>query len=78
MVTGVIPNFDDMPIDTPAAFDSGAQAYSSRAGIVPNPLFQSSALSDEGFTDSLLDLVDWDASLENCNPDSWDWNQGMQ
>lgn len=34
------------------------------------------ALGNEGFQDPLLDLVDWDASLQNCEPIFWDWQSG--
>lgn len=54
------------PPEISAAFGSTGQMSSPKA------------FSSKGFPSSLLDLVDWDASLENCNPISWDWDQNAQ
>lgn len=36
------------------------------------------ALGNECFQGPLLDLVDWHASLQNCEPMFWDWQQDGQ
>lgn len=42
--------------------------------VAPDPLGTASTAANAGIPDALLDLVDWDLSLENCDPINWDWN----
>jgi hypothetical protein len=69
-------NFAKIPGAMSAPF--GTTEQDSLLNLLPDAQAYGSTTLDGGFPDSLLDLVDWDASLENCAPIDWDWNQDGQ
>ena len=46
--------------------------------FAPYSLGNGSTAVDAGFPDALLELVDWDISLENCDSMNWDWTKHGQ
>ena len=46
--------------------------------LAPYSLGNGSTAVDAGFPDALLELVDWDISLENCDSMNWDWTNHGQ
>lgn len=46
--------------------------------LPPRPVANGSTAPNGGFPDSLLDLVDWDLSLENCGSVNWNWSTNGQ
>lgn len=46
--------------------------------FAPYSLGNGSTAVDAGFPDALLELVDWDISLENCDSMNWNWTNHGQ
>ena len=76
---GVAPGFPDVANTygaVPASLGFNGQGESLH--LPPGPSSNGSTALNGDFSDTLLDLVDWDMSLESCDPITWDWNPNVQ
>jgi hypothetical protein len=76
---GMAPGFPDVANTygaVPASLGFNGQGESLH--LPPGPSRNGSTALNGDFSDTLLDLVDWDMSLESCDPITWDWTQNGQ
>lgn len=76
---GTAPGFPDVANTYGAvAASSGFNGQGESLHLPPGPSSNGCTALNGDFSDTLLDLVDWDISLESCDPITWDWNPNGQ
>lgn len=70
------PDVANTPCALPASLEFNGQSESLHP--LPDPSSDWSTALNGDFSDTLLDLVDWDMSLENCDPITWNLDQNGQ
>lgn len=67
----IVPDIANSAHAMPASI--GLDARHPSLSFAPDPLSNGSTAVDADFPDALFDLVDWNMSLQNCDPINWDW-----